>query len=84
MLDGLNVVLMENIWDSSYSLADWEPEDDKKVMIAIYCAEQFYFGSAYSNDFKKFEEDWASHNYHNDGALTIAAKDMDILEEFLL
>ena len=62
-LDGLEVQLSLQNWDNyeNWHLWNWKQEDDEKVMLAMYQAEQFHPFAAmrnYKNNFEQFKEDW--------------------------
>lgn len=60
--DGLEVQLSLWNWDNyeNWHLWNWKQEDDEKVMLAMYQAEQFHPFAAmrnYKNNFEQFKED---------------------------
>lgn len=63
--DGLEVFL--SLWDydghSAWHLWNWKKEDDEKVMMAIYQAEQEHPLPRYKGNIEKFKEDWKAGEY---------------------
>ena len=63
--DGLEVFL--SLWDydgkSAWHLWNWKKEDDEKIMMAIYEAEQEHPLQRYKGKFEKFKEDWKAGEY---------------------
>lgn len=83
MFSGLIVEL--SLWEydnhESYHLDDWKSEDDEKVMMGIYYAEQLHLFPRYENNLEKFKADWKSMNYHFDGSsLVFPPSDVEELE----
>ena len=65
--DGLEVFLSLWNWDNytKWHLWNWQQEDDEKVMLAMYQAEQFHPYAPlrnYKNNFEQFKADWETKN----------------------
>lgn len=63
MYDAFSGLVVElSLWKydnhESYHLKSWKPEDDKKVMMGVYYAEQTHPFPRYKNDFEKFKAVW--------------------------
>ena len=63
--DGLVVLL--SLWDydnhEAYHLHNWNPEDDERMMMAIYHSEQVHPFPRYKNALEQFKADWAAGTY---------------------
>ena len=63
--DGLE--LWVSMWDYDnheiWHLWNWKKEDDKRVMLAMYEAEQYNPFCAYEDDFEGFKADWEAGTY---------------------
>lgn len=83
MFSGLIVELSLWAYDNheSYHLDNWKSEDDEKVMMGIYYAEQLHLFPRYKNNLEKFKADWKSMNYHFEGSsLVFPPSDVEELE----
>ena len=86
MNDTFSGLIVElSLWEydnhESYHLDSWKPEDDEKIMMGVYYAEQTHPFPRYKNDFEKFKADWESKEYEFDGAsLVFAPEDVEELE----
>ena len=86
MYDAFSGLIVElSLWEydnhENYHLESWKPEDDKKVMMGVYCAEQTHPFPRYKNDFEKFKADWEAKEYECEGAsLVFAPEDVEELE----
>ena len=83
-LDGLEVQLSLWSWDNheNWHLWNWKPEDDEKVMLAMYQAEQFHPFAAmrnYKNNFEQFKEDWKNEEYDPGASYTFSFDEGDPL-----
>lgn len=73
--------LLEYDNHESYHLESWNPEDDEKVMMGVYYAEQMHPFPRYKNDFEKFKAVWEEKKYGSNGAaLVFAPEDVEELE----
>lgn len=79
------LVVELSLWDydnhESYHLTSWKPEDDERVMMGIYYAEQLLLFPRYKNALEKFKQDWDAKKYYSDGAsLVFPPSDVEELE----
>lgn len=79
-LDGLEVLVGEGL-SEDYALVYWNPEDDEKVMEAMYLAEQDPIFGNYINDKDGFKEAWKNGEYEPGGTFSIAKEDVEIIEK---
>ena len=84
-LDGLEVQLSLQNWDNyeNWHLWNWKQEDDEKVMLAMYQAEQFHPFAAmrnYKNNFEQFKEDWKKEEYDPGASYTFSFDEVEVLE----
>lgn len=86
MNDAFSGLVVElSLWEydnhESYHLDSWKPEDDERVMMGIYYAEQLHPFPRYKNALEKFKQDWEAKKYHYDGAsLVFPPSDVEELE----
>ena len=80
--DGLVVLLSLWSYDNhkNYHLHNWNVKDDKKVMLALFYAEQVRPFTRYKNDFAKFRLEWEAGSYEPVGFLTFAPEEVEELE----
>lgn len=83
--DGLEVQVLLWNWDNhgKWHLWNWKPEDDEKVMLAMYQAEQFHpFAAArnYKNNFEQFKADWENGEYDPGATYTFDFDEVEVLE----
>lgn len=80
--DGLTLWVSMWNWDNheSWHLWNWRPEDDTRVMAALYAAEQFHPVPRYKNDFEGFKKDWASGEYDPGCTYTFPLDAVEVLE----
>lgn len=83
--DGLEVFLSLWNWDNheKWHLWNWKQEDDEKVMLALYCAEQFHPYSDlrnYKNNFEQFKKDWESGEYDPGATYTFDFDEVEVQE----
>jgi len=80
--DGLELWLSMWSYDNheSWHLLSWKKEDDNRVMLAMYEAEQFNPFCAYEDDFEGFEEDWKAGKYDPGCTLTFPLSAVEVLE----
>lgn len=80
--DGLK--LWASMWNydnhESWHLWNWKQEDDEKVMLALYEAEQFHPFPRYKNDFEKFKADWEAQTYDPGCTYTFPLEAVEVLE----
>ena len=84
-LDGLEVQLSLQNWDNyeNWHLWNWKQEDDEKVMLAMYQAEQFHPFAAmrnYKNNFEQFKEDWKKEEFDPGASYTFSIDEVEVLE----
>lgn len=84
-LDGLEVFLSLWNWDnhSKWHLWNWQQEDDEKVMLAMYQAEQFHPYAVvreYKNNFEQFKTDWETGEYDPGATYTFDFDEVEVLE----
>lgn len=83
--DGLEVQVSLWNWDNyeKWHLWNWKTEDDEKVMLAMYQAEQFHpFAAArnYKNNFEQFKADWKNGEYDPGATYTFDFDEVEVLE----
>lgn len=80
--DGLE--LWVSMWNydnhESWHLWNWKKEDDNRVMLAMYEAEQFHPYERYKNDFEKFKADWEAEKYDPGMTYTFPPDMVEVLE----
>lgn len=77
----VNLSLWEYDNHESYHLDSWNPEDDEKIMMGVYYAEQTHPFPRYKNSLEKFKADWEMKKYEFEGAsLVFAPADIEELE----
>ena len=80
--DGLE--LWVSLWSydnhESWHLWNWKKEDDKRVMLALYEAEQYNPYEQYINDFEGFKADWEAGNYDPGCTYTFPLSAVEVLE----
>lgn len=80
--DGLVVLL--SLWacdnHDSYHLHNWDPEDDERMMMAIYHSEQVHPFHRYKNALDQFKADWAAGTYDPGGTLCFQPEDVEEIE----
>lgn len=80
--DGLVVLL--SLWDydnhEAYHLHNWNPEDDERMMMAIYHSEQVHPFPRYKNALEQFKEDWAEGTYDPSATLCFQPDDVEEIE----
>lgn len=86
MNDAFSGLVVElSLWEydnhESYHLDSWKSEDDERVMMGTYYAEQLHPFPRYKNALEKFKQDWEAKKYHYDGAsLVFPPSDVEELE----
>ena len=80
--NGLELYLSSWAYDhhSSWHLYSWNKDDDERVKLALYHAEQYSPFPAYRDDFEGFCEDWESERYEPGGVYTFAHGQVEVLE----
>lgn len=83
--DGLEVQVSMWNWDNheSWHLWNWKEEDDEKVMMAMYHAEQFHPYARirkYKDNFEQFQKDWKAQEYEADASYTFDFDEVEVLE----
>lgn len=80
--DGLELwVSMWNYDDhESWHLWNWKKEDDDRVMMAMYEAEQFNPYRQYRNDFEGFKTDWETGKYDPGCTYTFPPETVEVIE----
>lgn len=83
--DGLEVSLSLWNWDNhtQWHLWNWQQEDDERVMLAMYQAEQYHPFAAirnYKNNFEQFKEDWKNEEYDPAATYTFDFDEVEVLE----
>ena len=80
--DGLE--LWVSMWDydnhESWHLWNWKKEDDNRVMLAMYEAEQFHPYERYINDFDRFKSDWEAGTYDSGCTFTFPLEAVEVIE----
>ena len=80
--DGLVVLL--SLWDydnhEAYHLHNWNPEDDERMMMAIYHSEQVHPFPRYKNALEQFKADWAAGTYDPGATLCFQPEDVEEIE----
>ena len=80
--DGLE--LWVSMWDydnhESWHLWNWKKEDDNRVMLAMYEAEQYNPFCAYEDDFEGFKADWEAGTYDPGCTYTFPLSAVEVLE----
>lgn len=80
--DGLE--LWVSMWDydnhESWHLWNWKKEDDNRVMLAMYEAEQYNPFCAYEDDFEGFKADWEAGTYDPGCTYTFPIPAVEVLE----
>lgn len=80
--DGLELWASMWNWDNheSWHLWNWKKEDDEKVMMGLYHAEQFHPFPRYKNEFEKFKADWEAEAYDPGCTYTFPLEAVEVLE----
>lgn len=80
--DGLVVLL--SLWDydnhEAYHLHNWNPEDDERMMMAIYHSKQVHPFPRYKNALEQFKADWAAGTYDPGATLCFQPEDVEEIE----
>ena len=80
--DGLE--LWVSMWDydnhESWHLWNWKKEDDNRVMLAMYEAEQYNPFCTYEDNFEGFKADWEAENYDPGCTYTFPLSAVEVLE----
>lgn len=80
--DGLE--LWVSMWNydnhASWHLWNWKKEDDNRVMLAMYEAEQFHPFPRYKNDFEGFKRDWEADEYDPGCTYTFPLEVVEVIE----
>ena len=80
--DGLE--LWVSMWNydnhESWHLWNWKKEDDNRVMLAMYEAEQYNPFCAYEDDFEGFKADWEAGTYDPGCTYTFPLSAVEVLE----
>ena len=80
--DGLE--LWVSMWNydnhESWHLWNWKKEDDSRVMLAMYEAEQYNPFGGYEEDFEGFKADWEAGNYDPGCTYTFPLSAVEVLE----
>lgn len=80
--DGLE--LWASMWNydnhESWHLWNWKKEDDNRVMLAMYEAEQFNPYAQYIDDFEGFKADWEAGTYDPGCTYTFPSEAVEIIE----
>ncbi len=80
--NGLELFLSSWAYDqhSSWHLWNWDKEDDERVKLAFYHAEQFKPGTPYKNQFERFCKDWDGQTYDPGMVYTFQHGQVEVLE----
>ena len=80
--DGIE--LWVSMWNydnhESWHLWNWKKEDDNRVMLAMYEAEQYNPFCAYEDDFEGFKADWEAGKYDPGCTYTFPISAVEVLE----
>lgn len=80
--DGLE--LWVSMWKydnhASWHLWNWKKEDDSRVMLALYEAEQFHPTPRYKKDFEHFKADWEAGTYDPGCVYSFPLAAVEVLE----
>lgn len=80
--DGLNLLL--SLWQydkyESYHLESWYPEDEERMMMAVYYAEQTHPFPQYKNMLEEFKVAWKEGTYDPGCALCFDPADVEEIE----
>lgn len=80
--DGLE--LWVSMWDydnhESWHLWNWKKEDDNRVMLAMYEAEQYHPFGGYEGEFDSFKADWEAGKYDPGCTYTFPLSAVEVLE----
>lgn len=63
-----------------YHLHNWNPEDDERMMMAIYHSEQVHPFPRYKNALEQFKADWAAGTYDPGATLCFQPEDVEEIE----
>ena len=64
----------------SWHLWNWKKEDDNRVMMAMYEAEQSHPYERYINDFDRFKADWEAGTYDPGCTFTFPLEAVEVIE----
>lgn len=80
--DGLELWVSMWKYDNheSWHLWNWKKSDDRRVMLALYEAEQFHPTPRYKNDFERFKADWEAGTYDPGCVYSFPLAAVEILE----
>lgn len=80
--NGLELYLASWAYDNHevWHLWNWDKEDDERVKLAFYHAEQFKPGTTYKNEFERFCTDWAAGTYDPGMVYTFEHNQVEVLE----
>ena len=80
----VGLVVLLSLWDydnhEAYHLHNWNPEDDERMMMAIYHSEQVHPFPRYKNDLEQFKADWAAGTYDPGATLCFQPEDVEEIE----
>lgn len=80
--DGIE--LWVSMWNydnyESWHLWSWKKEDDSRVMLAMYEAEQYHPFGGYKDSFERFKADWESGDYDPGCTYTFPIPAVEVLE----
>lgn len=65
---------------SCWHLWSWAAEDDERVMLAMYHAEQYKLLTAYKDNFDAFVKDWKNGEYDPGAVYTFKLEEVEVLE----
>ena len=80
--DGLELWVSMWSYDNheSWHLWNWKKEDDSRVMMAMYEAEQFHPYERYINDFEGFKAEWETGKYDPGCTYTFPLAAVEVIE----
>lgn len=80
--DGLELWVSMWSYDNheNWHLWNWKKEDDNRVMLAMYEAEQFNPHEWYINDFDRFKADWEARTYDPGCTFTFPLEAVEVIE----
>lgn len=78
------VVLFLSLWDydkhADYHMHGWEQEQDKKIMMAMYYAEQTHPFPQYKDKLEDFQKAWKAEEYDPGCAFIFDPRDVEEIE----
>jgi hypothetical protein len=80
--NGLEVYISKWNYDNheKWHLYSWKDEDEERVMLGIYEAEQYHPDKKYRKDFEQFVKDWKSDIYDPGMTFTFKESEVEVLE----